>query len=152
MDREEGQHLLGSGVVLWHFMGAAATLTQSRTMLNPVHDDIGRGVRAEELFVEDKGIFVQKGGLVQVEVFAACEPRGSGGLYTLHDVWEIPPANNLPQTPHSAGAYGTGYVLKGISVQTKILLYMWIQEHQRHKMAHLKQTPNCYDCYGILSE
>jgi len=26
-------------------------------------------------------------------------------------VWERPPANNLPQTPHSAGAYGTGYVL-----------------------------------------
>jgi len=35
----------------------------------------------------------------------------SGGLYTLHDVWERPPANNLPQNPHSAGAYGTGYVL-----------------------------------------
>jgi len=35
----------------------------------------------------------------------------SGGLYILHDVWERPPANNLPQTPHSAGAYGTGYVL-----------------------------------------
>jgi hypothetical protein len=34
----------------------------------------------------------------------------SGGLYTLHDVWEKPPANNLPQTPHSAGAYDTGYV------------------------------------------
>jgi len=26
-------------------------------------------------------------------------------------VWERPPANNLLQTPHSAGAYGTGYVL-----------------------------------------
>ena len=35
----------------------------------------------------------------------------SGGLYTLHGVWERSPANNLPQTPHSAGAYGTGYVL-----------------------------------------
>ena len=35
----------------------------------------------------------------------------SGGLYTLHGVWERPPANNLPQTPHSAGAYGTGCVL-----------------------------------------
>jgi hypothetical protein len=35
----------------------------------------------------------------------------SGGLYTLHDAWERPPANKLPQTPHSAGAYGTGYVL-----------------------------------------
>jgi len=35
----------------------------------------------------------------------------SGGLYTLHDVWERPPANNLPQTPHSAGAYGTGYLV-----------------------------------------
>jgi hypothetical protein len=35
----------------------------------------------------------------------------SGGFYTLHDVWERPPANNLPKTPHSAGAYGTGYVL-----------------------------------------
>jgi hypothetical protein len=35
----------------------------------------------------------------------------SGGLYTLHDVWERPPANNLPQTPYSAGAYDTGYVL-----------------------------------------
>ena len=35
----------------------------------------------------------------------------SGGLCTLHGVWERPPANNLPQTPHSAGAYGTGYVL-----------------------------------------
>jgi len=34
----------------------------------------------------------------------------SGGLYTLHGVWERPPANNLLQTPHSAGAYGTGYV------------------------------------------
>ena len=33
----------------------------------------------------------------------------SGDLYTLHGVWERPPANNLPQTPHSAGAYGTGY-------------------------------------------
>ena len=32
-------------------------------------------------------------------------------LYTLHGVWERPPANNLPQTPRSAGAYGTGYVL-----------------------------------------
>jgi hypothetical protein len=38
----------------------------------------------------------------------------SGGLYTLHYVWERPPANNLPQTPHSAGAYGTGYVLWSI--------------------------------------
>ena len=35
----------------------------------------------------------------------------SGGLYILHGVWERPPANNLPQTPHSAGAYDTGYVL-----------------------------------------
>jgi len=35
----------------------------------------------------------------------------SGDLYILHGVWERPPANNLPQTPHSAGAYGTGYVL-----------------------------------------
>jgi hypothetical protein len=35
----------------------------------------------------------------------------SGGLYTLHDVWERPSSNNLPQTPHSAEAYGTGYVL-----------------------------------------
>jgi hypothetical protein len=35
----------------------------------------------------------------------------SDGLYTLHDVWERPPANNLPQTPHNAGAYDTGYVL-----------------------------------------
>ena len=53
---------------------------------------------------------------MQVVVLAACEPRGevtgsSGGLYTLHGVWERPPANNLLQTPHSAGAYGTGYVL-----------------------------------------
>ena len=31
--------------------------------------------------------------------------------YTLHDVWKKPPANNLPQIPHSAGAYGTRYVL-----------------------------------------
>jgi hypothetical protein len=35
----------------------------------------------------------------------------SGGLCTLHDVWERPPAINLPQTPHGAGAYDTGYVL-----------------------------------------
>ena len=35
----------------------------------------------------------------------------SGSLYTLHDVWERPPANNIPQTLYSAGAYGTGYVL-----------------------------------------
>ena len=26
-------------------------------------------------------------------------------------MWKRPPANNLPQTPRSAGAYGTGYVL-----------------------------------------
>jgi hypothetical protein len=25
-----------------------------------------------------------------------------------NDVWERPPADNLPQTPHSAGAYSTG--------------------------------------------
>jgi hypothetical protein len=34
--------------------------------------------------------------------------RFLSGLYTLHDVWERPPANNLPQTLHSAGVYGTG--------------------------------------------
>ena len=39
----------------------------------------------------------------------------SGGLYTLHGVWERPPANNLPQTPHSAGAYDIGYVLYKMS-------------------------------------
>jgi hypothetical protein len=51
---------------------------------------------------------------MQVVVLAAYEREvngSSGGLYTLHDVWERPPANNLPQTPHSVGAYGTGYVL-----------------------------------------
>ena len=61
----------------------------------------------------------KKGGLVQV-----CLPPvnrevtgSSGGLYTLHGVWERPPANNLPQTPHSAGVYGTGYVLLIIIIQ-----------------------------------
>jgi hypothetical protein len=56
---------------------------------------------------------------VQVVVLAACDTRGhssSDGLYTLHDVWERPPANNLPRTPHSAGAYGTGYVLYNCSI------------------------------------
>ena len=48
----------------------------------------------------------------------------SGGLYTLHDVWERPPANNLPQTPHSAGAYGTGYVLFFKYYACKVILVM----------------------------
>jgi hypothetical protein len=56
----------------------------------------------------------------------------SDGLYTLHDVWERPPANNLPQTPHSAGAYDTGYILltrpPGLELETfgldTILSYM----------------------------
>jgi len=57
----------------------------------------------------------KRAGLVQVLVLLPPVNRevtgSSGDLYTLHDVWERPPANNLPQTPHSAGVYGTGYVL-----------------------------------------
>jgi hypothetical protein len=50
----------------------------------------------------------------------------SGGLYTLHDVWERAPANNLPQTPHSAGAYDTGYVLLIWHLNLNSLLYVCI--------------------------
>jgi hypothetical protein len=38
-----------------------------------------------------------------------------------NDVWERPPTDNLPQTPHSAGAYSTGYVL---SLKTKMMIGM----------------------------
>ena len=58
---------------------------------------------------------------MQVVVIAAFEPRGhrfERWPLRIARVWEKPPANNLPQTPHSAGAYGTGYVffLKSYSV------------------------------------
>jgi len=39
----------------------------------------------------------------------------------LHGVWKKPPDNNLPQNPHSAGVYGTGYVLF-LHVTTRLVM------------------------------
>jgi hypothetical protein len=54
----------------------------------------------------------------------------SSDLYTLHDVWERPSANNFLQTPHSAGAYGTGYI------------QMWVRKAEVAQEAHV--TPVNY--------
>jgi hypothetical protein len=51
-------------------------------------------------------------------------PGSSGGLYTLQEVWQRPPANNLPQTSHSVGAYDTMYVFLFNPKAAKYFLHM----------------------------
>jgi hypothetical protein len=75
---------------------------------------------------------------VQVVVLARVT-GSSGGLYTLHDVWERPPANNLPLTPHSAGAYGTGYVWVVRSCMIRVLShihYLFVSSDASHLVPH----------------
>jgi hypothetical protein len=47
-------------------------------------------------------------------------------------MWERPPANNFPQTPHSAGAYGTGYFLFKVDYPLELDVYEFCSDELKH--------------------